>query len=157
MGLPLALMAIGTGVSIYGTMKAAKDEKRYRKLQAQLANQEADEILLRNEINNRLLYRESKQLLGKQQVAIAGSGRSVGGMTSLELADQVMQNTALSVALQTREAQFNAAFKRAGGESQLEAGEAAMKAAKYKAFGTLVTAGVSSYTQGLLPNMNTKD
>lgn len=148
----IGLMAAGTVVSIYGTLKSAKDEKRHRKLQAQLAEQEASEILLRNEINSKIMYRDMGLLLGKQRTAIAGAGMDVGGVTAMELANEVMISTTMSVNNMTREAQFNAAFTRAGGASQLAAGDAAMKSARYQALGTLITGGAGAYKEGMMGN-----
>lgn len=113
--------------------------------------------MLRNEMNNKLVWRETGQLLGQQKVSFAGSGVDVGSMSALELASETTKLAAEQVARQTREAKYEAAVTGTEAQMSLFSGEAAYKASKWQALGTLLGGAGRSYAIGATPRGTTEE
>lgn len=145
------LIAGGAVIGAYGQLKAGKNARAYFRMQAEFLKQREKEIMLRNEMNNKLVWRETAMLLGEQKVAIAGSGIDVGSMSALEIANQTTKLAAEQVARQTREARYEAQMTGIEAQMSIFSGESQYRAAKWQALGTLLGGAGQMYAVGATP------
>ena len=137
------LGALGTVMSVAGTMEEGREQKARFQYDQKVAAQQADEATAASQRDAMARYREGKHLLSQQQAAIAGSG---GNLTDPSVMDVMGDTTErVTLAAQTdiykgeQQARgYNDAAKVAGYNA-----ESAMRAARIKAAGELFS-GMSS-------------
>ena len=137
------LGALGTVMSVAGTMEEGREQKARFQYDQKVAAQQADEATAASQRDAMARYREGKYLLSQQQAAIAGSG---GNLTDPSVMDVMGDTTErVTLAAQTdiykgeQQARgYNDAAKVAGYNA-----ESAMRAARIKAAGELFS-GMSS-------------
>ena len=137
------LGALGTVMSVAGTMEEGREQKARFQYDQKVAAQQADEATAASQRDAMARYREGRYLLSQQQAAIAGSG---GNLTDPSVMDVMGDTTErVTLAAQTdiykgeQQARgYNDAAKVAGYNA-----ESAMRAARIKAAGELFS-GMSS-------------
>lgn len=145
---------VGSGLSIYGgyeQAEAAKDVaaaeaaalKRKAEFERALKNEQADEILKREQINARYIEKEVPRLQGEYATAFAASGRQggIGGMV------RIKRQIAESLTLSRQDAEYKARMLRAGADIDVtlatEAGSRLISGAERGYTGTIL-GGVGS-------------
>lgn len=140
-----AAAIVGTGVSIFGQLKAAKDQKRAARSAAEARRVQADEILARSEINIQELKRQAQGFKARQSAAFASSGVDIGSGAPLVAMENTNRVVMSAVENRRKEAAFRAESILRGAALSDQQAEDISKAGKLQAFGT----GLSGLAQGL--------
>ena len=136
---------IGSGISAYGTYRAGQDQQRINEWNANVAELQATDAVLRgNEAETRSRI-ETRSLLGAQRASLAGQGVQVGDAGSS--GDQVQidaQRIGEEDALTIRNNAAREAWGfKVGASSERMQGDSAMRRGRLQAIGTLIGAGGS--------------
>jgi hypothetical protein len=140
----LAGAFVGAGVGIFGAIKSANDQAEIERKKAALANEQADEILAREQINDAQIRDasfRSELETGSVSAAMGHTGGEIGAKLEIE------RRTNLEISLNDRAAAFQAKMLREGATLGQEAADTA-KSAGYLQAGAL---GVSILGKALSP------
>lgn len=97
-GLAPIFSAVGTGISVLGTIQAGREAKAQAEYQAKVQEQQADEAYASAQRDATEKYRKGRIMLGDQRAAIAGSG---GDLTDPSVLD-IMGDTEAEIDLAAR-------------------------------------------------------
>ena len=97
------LTAAGLGLSIYGQLKQASAEKKALRQQASLRRQQIRDLKARSQFNIQMLQSEGAVAQKNTMAAMASSGFSVGGASSLARMTQIANDIAKEVTIRERE------------------------------------------------------
>jgi len=103
-----ATAIIGTGVSIYGQIKEGEERARAYEMDAELRNMQANEILRRQRINERIIMSEARELQGEQVASYAAAGVDVGAGAPLMMAERTLQKARERILMEFQEARYTA-------------------------------------------------
>lgn len=109
MGAAIGVAAIGT--QVYGAISSASSKADAARQDAALKNQQADELLSREQINEQLILDQSELAQKSYGSAFASTGREGAGIGGIL---QIQKSTAQSIANDRRDADFKAKMLRAG-------------------------------------------
>lgn len=131
------LGAIGTIVSVAGTMEEGREQKARYQYEQKVAAQQADEATAASQRDAMARYREGRYLLSQQQAAIAGSGGNMTDPSVMRIMDDTTEQVTLAAESDIYKGDqqargYNDAAKVAGYNA-----ESAMRAARIKAASTL--------------------
>ena len=77
-GVSAGLGLIGTGLSVYGTLEAARDEQAINEWNAGVADLQAADTIRRGQLDETKSRIATRGLIGSQRVALAANGVQVG-------------------------------------------------------------------------------
>lgn len=97
-GLAPIFGAIGTGISVLGTIQAGREQKAQAEYQAKVQEQQADEAYASAQRDAAEKYRRGRIMMGDQRAAIADAG---GDLTDPSVLD-IMGDTAAEIDLAAR-------------------------------------------------------
>ena len=100
------LSAVGMFMAAYGQLEASRQNASLLEEKADFLSLQADEILERNEINNKLIKRHARQL--KSEQFTTGISRGLGEVSRLEMLEETAQLAGEQIGRNTREARFEA-------------------------------------------------
>ncbi|WP_040456267.1 hypothetical protein [Hoeflea sp. 108] len=131
------LGAIGTIVSVAGTMEEGREQKARYQYEQKVAAQQADEATAASQRDAMARYREGRYLLSQQQAAIAGSGGNMTDPSVMRIMDDTTEQVTLAAETDIYKGDqqargYNDAAKVAGYNAN-----SAMRAARIKAASTL--------------------
>jgi len=137
------LGAIGTIMSVAGTIQEGREQKARFQYEQKVAAQQADEAAAASQRDAMARYREGRQLLSQQQAAIAGSGGTMTDPSVIDIMDDTSERVRLAAETDIYKGDqqargYNDAAKVAGYNA-----ESAMRAARIRAAGSLFS-GMSS-------------
>ncbi|WP_246765304.1 hypothetical protein [Aminobacter sp. SR38] len=137
------LGAIGTIMSVAGTIQEGREQKARFQYEQKVAAQQADEAAAASQRDAMARYREGRQLLSQQQAAIAGSGGNMTDPSVIDIMDDTSERVRLAADTDIYKGEqqargYNDAAKVAGYNA-----ESAMRAARIRAAGSLFS-GMSS-------------
>lgn len=152
MALPIVLMAAGTALSIWGIHEQSQAQARAARLDANLRDKQAKEVIERAQLNVTALLQNEGHLVGTQVSQFAKSGIDVGGQAPLLVQAFTIQNSRRQIYNTLREAQFRANMIRAGASSQRDLAKDIIRSGQLSMFGTLFSRagsyGMSQYDSG---------
>src|SRR3990167_2932253 len=96
--IALAATAIGTGVSVVGSMMQGKREAEAGKGQGKLASFQADAEIKRGDREEEIMRQEAARLVGQQRAAYAAAGVRLTGSPLLAIA-QTIQDSEKDISL----------------------------------------------------------
>lgn len=142
--LPIAIAtaAIGTGVSVVGSIMQGKQEAEAAKAQARLSELQADEELKRGDREENNIRREAAKLIGHQRAAYAASGVRLEGSPLLVMA-QTIQDSEKDILMLQKETDAKALAYKMQSRIFEDTASAAKTSSYFRAGSTLLT-GVSS-------------
>lgn len=128
----------GTGVSIFGNISAAEQQKKLAERDALLREAQAQELIERESINENALAEQ-----GELTALHYGSGAAASGVEGSGIGGQlrIYQNTVQTISNQRRSAEFQARMIRAGADLEREQAGNAVSSAYIQGAGSLLTAG----------------
>jgi len=137
------LGAIGTIMSVAGTIQEGREQKARFQYEQKVAAQQADEATAASQRDAMARYREGRHLLSQQQAAIAGSGGTMTDPSVIDIMDDTTERVRLAAETDIYKGEqqargYNDAAKVAGYNA-----ESAMRAARIKATTNLFS-GMSS-------------
>lgn len=106
-GAAIGVLAVGTGLSLYGEYKQAQAQADAVRAQADAKRAQAFEILGRAEVNIERLRREAEVFKARQTGAVVRGGAEIRGQTLIQL-EQTNSDVLEAIADQRREADFKA-------------------------------------------------
>lgn len=127
---------VGAGVAIYGEIESGQAKANAAKLDAQLKNQQADELMSREANNEQLIQQQSERDQKDYGAAFAGSGREGGGIGGIMT---IQKNTAITIANSQRDAEFKAKMLRAGANIATNLASDEVNASYITGAGTIIT------------------
>lgn len=145
--ISLALGAITTGLGVYGALTGASAQAEASRKNAELKKFQAQEIMERQAINERLMREQVERQGLKYQASFSATGREGSGIGGvLYLHSQLEEQ----IKLQRREAQFKAEILGRGGEADLKLASDITTAGYLSGAGILTTGasqGFSDYNR----------
>ena len=134
MGVPLAIAAIGIGISAFGRIKAAEAEVEALRNQSILLNKSADSILELNKLNTEFILEDVKKTQGAAATKFAQSGfaTDIGALSDIAMAGN------REIELRTREAEREAELRRLEAAFMRRNARATRKAGAIGAFGSVL-------------------
>lgn len=81
----ISVMALGTGVSAYGKVRAGNETQGIFNQNAQLAEWQAQDAEARGEANAKIARRKTEQVIGEQRVRLAAQGVDVNRGSALDV------------------------------------------------------------------------
>lgn len=112
------LTAAGLGLSIYGQLKQASANRKALRERASLTRERVQELELRSKFNIQALQSEGAMAQRDTMAAMAGSGFSVGGASSLARMTQIANDIAKEVTIRERETASQVKALRRGAQAQ---------------------------------------
>lgn len=113
------LTAIGLGVGIYGQLKQSSANRKALRQRAALANQQADMLEERSQFNIEMLQSEGAVAQKNTMGAMAGSGFSIGGASSLARMTQIANDIAKETVIRERETEAQVRAIRSGADANM--------------------------------------
>lgn len=153
--LLLGTTIAGAGVSAYGQVKAGRESKAAAEYNAQIADTQAEDALVRGRDEESRFRQELKGLIGSQRAGFAAQNIDVGSGSAVD----VQADAAYLGELDALTIRSNAAREAWGykvqAQGQRTAGSEASRAAKFGAASTLLGTGgslaLSAYGSRLMP------
>jgi hypothetical protein len=146
-----AVAAVGVGTKIVGDIVGANAQADAAKREAALKNQQADELLSRQSVNERIMLEQDQQAEHEFGAAFASTGREGGGIGGMLT---IHKNTLDAIANTRRDAEFKAQMIRAGAESDIQLASDRTTASYITGAGTLLSAGAQAYNLYKGPSSN---
>lgn len=112
------LTAAGLGLSIYGQLKQSSANRKALRQRASLTRQRVDDLRERSQFNIEMLQSEGAIAQRNTMGAMAGSGFSVGGASSLARMTQIANDIAKETVIRERETEAQARALTRGAEAQ---------------------------------------
>lgn len=140
---PVTVALVGSAaLQTFSRWRSNRAARRAAEERARLMELQAQEVLNRNRINSEEVRRQTSQLIGKQQVSIAGSGADLASssVTLTTLQDSV-SNMSRTLQNMDRDARFRAAQIRAGAGQERQMASQLRKSAPVD----LLTGGLQAY------------
>lgn len=134
---------IGSGLEVYGNIKAAQQKSDAVKAEAALKEAQANELLDREKINEGLMQEQESSIESGYVSAFADTGREGGGIGGvIKLRNQLQKNIDIS----RREASFKAQMLRAGANIDTTLASQQLSASYIGGAGTILTRGAEAYS-----------
>jgi len=140
-------MAVGTAISLYGSLKAASAERKAAAAQAAAKRLQATQILERFEINRKEREREREKLLGDLGGQYVKGGVSGTSTSALLLATETYMAIDREIGYAKKEAEDQATILRMGGDIAIQSGRDASAATQIGAAGTFLRNASSAYSE----------
>lgn len=80
----IGTVALGTGMSAFGQMRAGKETKAIYDQNAQIADYQAEDALARGRVNEKMMRRQTEQTIGSQRAGLAAQGVDINRGSALE-------------------------------------------------------------------------
>jgi len=141
MAVAAAVAIAGTLLSAYSTYKAGQASKEASLKQQSLLNRQGEEVMARAQINDELLQKQGRQLVGAQRVAIAGSGIDIGAGSSLDIIEDTIIEINDERLRLMRDSVFEANMIAEGAKLEGDYARDAATAGMIGGAGTLLTSG----------------
>ena len=77
-------MVVGTGIKAFGQFQDGQDQRKYYNQQAQLAQYQVDDTLVRGEIDEKKMRRQTERTIGSQRVNLAAQGVDINSGSALD-------------------------------------------------------------------------
>jgi len=140
--IALAATAIGTGVSVVGSVMQGKREAEAAKAQAKLSSFQADAEIKRGDREEEIMRQEAAKLVGQQRAAYAAAGVRLTGSPLLVMA-QTIQDSEKDISLLQEETDARAlSFKM---QSRIfEDTASSAKTSSYFRAGSTILTGIGS-------------
>jgi len=140
--IALAATAIGTGVSVVGSVMQGKREAEAAKAQAKLSSFQADAEIKRGDREEEIMRQEAAKLVGQQRAAYAAAGVRLTGSPLLGMA-QTIQDSEKDISLLQEETDARAlSFKM---QSRIfEDTASSAKTSSYFRAGSTILTGIGS-------------
>lgn len=155
-GVEIALAAAavaGTGMSIYGQISGAQAQAEAAKRNAELKNQQANELLAREAINEAAIRKVAGITATRYSSAAAATGFEGGGVGGQV---EIFMNAQDAITNSQREAFFKASMLRQGAEIEASLASDAVTAAWITGAGSLLTTGAQVGSMYAKPGKGTK-
>lgn len=81
----ISTVALGTGVSAFGQMRSGSDQQNIYNQNAQIADYQAEDALQRGQVNERMMRRQTKQVIGSQRASLASQGVDINKGSALDV------------------------------------------------------------------------
>lgn len=144
-GIEIALAAAavgGTALNVYGNISGANAQEEAAQRNAALKREQADELLDRQIINERIMRRAAEKAERGYVASFASTGRGGGGVGGvLQIKEELEEN----IANTRRDAEFKAKMLRAGADIETSLASDAVSAAWISGAGTILTTGAQAY------------
>lgn len=148
MPAPLIALAVGAGmVSAIASIEEAEARAEQARREAALKRLQADETLVRAEINAKLMRREGERMQAGQAQSFAASGVDMGA-SQFGLLRETDRMVSEQIDLMKREAEFRARMLREGAISSDLLADDAETAGMLNAFSSLLGAGAGAARAG---------
>lgn len=148
--LTAAVGLIGAGVSIFGKIKQGKAEEEAAKVNALIAEHEADLVRQGAKLDE---FRSRKQLrafVGQQEAAVAQSGVELTG-SPLDVIQDSLANAELEIAIDQFNSEMFAKRLISGAERLRKAGKSARTAEQIRAGSTFLTTASEFSRKRVIP------
>jgi len=145
--IALAATAIGTGVSVVGSMMQGKREAEAAKAQAKLSSFQADAEIKRGDREEEVMRQEAARLVGQQRAAYAAAGVRLTGSPLLVMA-QTIQDSEKDISLLQEETDARALSYRMQSRIFEDTATSAKTSSYFKAGSTILTgigSGISTW------------
>lgn len=134
-----AVGLVGSGISAYGTIRAAQASADAQRRQAGIERLVADEILERAEIDQDLVKKNMQKDLGEIVSQFAESNVDVSTGAPLSVMREFIRATNEEIAIANREALFDSSMKRMKAQDLELAARDTEKAGRLAALGSLMS------------------
>ena len=145
--IALAATAIGTGVSVVGSVMQGKREAEAAKAQAKLSSFQADAEIKRGDREEEIMRQEAAKLVGQQRAAYAAAGVRLTGSPLLVMA-QTIQDSEKDISLLQEETDARALSYRMQSRIFEDTATSAKTSSYFKAGSTILTgigSGISTW------------
>jgi len=145
--IALATTAIGTGISVVGSMMQGKREAEAAKAQAKLSSFQADAEIKRGDREEEVMRQEAARLVGQQRAAYAAAGVRLTGSPLLVMA-QTIQDSEKDISLLQEETDARALSYRMQSRIFEDTATSAKTSSYFKAGSTILTgigSGISTW------------
>ena len=145
--IALAATAIGTGVSVVGSVMQGKREAEAAKAQAKLSSFQADAEIKRGDREEEVMRQEAARLVGQQRAAYAAAGVRLTGSPLLVMA-QTIQDSEKDISLLQEETDARALSYRMQSRIFEDTATSAKTSSYFKAGSTILTgigSGISTW------------
>ena len=145
--IALATTAIGTGISVVGSMMQGKREAEAAKAQAKLSSFQADAEIKRGDREEEIMRQEAARLVGQQRAAYAAAGVRLTGSPLLVMA-QTIQDSEKDISLLQEETDARALSYRMQSSIFEDTATSAKTSSYFKAGSTILTglgSGISTW------------
>lgn len=144
MEIPLIIgMVAGTGTQVAGGIMAANSQADAQNRNAALKKLQADELLSRQTINEKIMRDQAEKVAKGYSVGFAASGREgagIGGML------QIKRDTEENILNSRREAEFKAQMLRSGADIDQSLASDYQTASYITGAGSLLSGGANIYS-----------
>lgn len=141
--LLIAMAGIGTAINAYSVWKQGQEKAESLLESAAMKEDNAREVIRRNDINNGLIFSEGQRFLGNQIAGIAASG--AGGATSSAQYEETASLVAGEIRRNSEVAQWEARMSLLEASSMRRSASQIQSGSKLAALGTLFSGAAKTW------------
>ena len=132
----LALSLIGTGISAYSQFQSSKNQAKAMRAQALLDIQNADELLRRSKVRNKIFEEQGIEFQANQATAIQKKGIDSGSGTALLLLEETSDRIKEQIIMNNKETAFDQSIARLNAQQLINGARDTEMAGILSALGT---------------------